>query len=34
MMTILIPANVMMLYGSMLPIIQWDMLDGWFNLER
>ena len=29
----LLPANVMMLYSSILPVVCWDMLEGWFDFR-
>ena len=28
-----LPANVMMFYSAMLPVVCWDMLEGWFDFS-
>ena len=34
MMQLLVPANVMMLFSSILPIVCWDMLEGTLDWEK
>jgi hypothetical protein len=32
-MQLILPPNVMMLYRNILPVVCWDLLDGWVTLE-
>jgi hypothetical protein len=34
MLQLVMPANVMMLYGSVIPVACWDMLEGWIDWEN
>ena len=34
MLQLVMPANVMMLYGGVIPVACWDMLEGWIDWEN